>query len=141
MEVNTWERGVWDRTEGGVILVISLGAGSSAQKEWGTRMAAEGLLEVISGEGGTVRMEGAEEAGILGFLGDGEGTIGVDGEGTIGVINVFCIVLLFCYITLDSNKDQAFQLLANCNFFLKYPKKCSKNYFLSLFLIKMLKFL
>ena len=77
MEVNTWERGVWDRTEGGVILVISLGAGSSAQKEWGTRMAAEGLLEVTSGEGGTVRMEGAEEAGILGFLGDGEGTVSV----------------------------------------------------------------
>ena len=89
MEVNTWERGVWDRTEGGVILVISLGAGSSAQKEWGTRMAAEGLLEVTSGEGGTVRMEGAEEAGILGFLGDGEGTIGVDGEGTIGAIKLF----------------------------------------------------
>ena len=86
-------------------------------------------MEVTSGEGGMVRMEGAEEAGILGFLGDGEGIIGVDGEGTIGVINVFCIVLLFCYITLDSNKDQAFQLLANCNFFLKYPKKCSKNYF------------
>ena len=77
MEVNTWERRVWDRTEGGVILVISLGAGSSVQKEWGTRMAAEGLLEVTSGEGGTVRMEGAEEAGILGFLGDGEGTVSV----------------------------------------------------------------
>ena len=89
MEVNTWERGVWDRMEGGVILVISLGAGSSAQKEWGTRMAAEGLLEVISGEGGTVRMEGAEEAGILGFLGDGEETIGVDGEGTIRAIKLF----------------------------------------------------
>ena len=89
MEVNTWERGVWDRTEGGVILVISLGAGSSAQKEWGTRMAAEGLLEVISGEGGTVRMEGAEEAGILGFLGDGEGTVRVDEERTIGAIKLF----------------------------------------------------
>ena len=89
MEVNTWERGVWDRTEGGVILVISLGAGSSVQKEWGTRMAAEGLLEVTSGEGGTVRMEGAEEAGILGFLGDGEGTVRVDGEGTIGAIKLF----------------------------------------------------
>ena len=104
-------------------------------------MAVKGFMEVTSGEGRTFRLEGVEEAGILGFLGDGEGIIGVDGEGTIGVINVFCIVLLFCYITLDSNKDQAFQLLANCNFFLKYPKKCSKNYFLSLFLIKMLKFL
>ena len=52
-------------------------------------MAVEGLMEVTSGEGGMVRMEGAEEAGILGFLGDGEGTIGVDGEGTIGVIKLF----------------------------------------------------
>ena len=34
-------------------------------------------MEVTSGEGGMVRMEGAEEAGILGFLGDGEGTVSV----------------------------------------------------------------
>ena len=47
-------------------------------------MAVEGLMEVTSGEAGTFRLEGVEEAGILGFLGDEEGTIGVDEEGTIG---------------------------------------------------------
>ena len=52
-------------------------------------MAVEGLMEVTSGEAGMVRMERAEEAGILGFLGDGEGTIGVDGEGTVGAIKLF----------------------------------------------------
>ena len=52
-------------------------------------MAVEGLMEVTSGEAGTFRLEGVEEAGILGFLGDGEGTIGVDEEGTIGAIKLF----------------------------------------------------
>ena len=47
-------------------------------------MAVEGLMEVTSGEGGTVRLQGAEEAGILVFWGDMKGTIGVDGEEIVG---------------------------------------------------------
>ena len=52
-------------------------------------MAVKGFMEVTSGEGRTFRLEGVEEAGILGFLGDGEETIGVDGEGTIRAIKLF----------------------------------------------------
>ena len=47
-------------------------------------MAVEGLMEVTSGEGGMVRLQGAEEAGILVFWGDMKGTIGVDGEEIVG---------------------------------------------------------
>ena len=64
-------------------------------------MAVEGLMEVTSGEGGTFRLEGAEE----GTIGEGtleEGTIRVDEEGAIGATKfvlffVLCNTLLcFC---------------------------------------------
>ena len=58
-------------------------------------MGVEGIMEVTSGEGGTFRLEGAEE----GTIGEGtleEGTIRVDEEGTIGATKFVPFFFVLC---------------------------------------------